>query len=1052
MSFLRMDSKKSLILALLAGMMMLFSCPGPVEGGGSGGGSSKPSQYTFFIDVNSYPDMETFSLTILDGTEEVFSKDYTMADLDNGKGTIPASSVQVGTNTFIIEASDAKGEIYYRGDGSYTLSTSKTSFEITLEEIKVRPLSISQTTGSTVLVTISTLTDAAQIYYTLDGTTPIPGEAFEYSGPFEVLGDLTVSAIGTRSDLLDSPVARLLIDVDSNKSPVPQASPAEGIYNTSIDVSLIGSGDIYYTLDGSIPTTGSTPYTSAINISESSVLQAINVENGKSPSDVITASYVIDFGAGEKASEPTFSLASGTYYTAKTLSLGADSGNDIYYRINTGSFNLYSTAINLDNTGTYSISAYATSPGKLDSDIVTRQIIIDLEVTPVTPKPVISPNNGTFTVAQDIEISAVSGAAVTYQINGGSIQTYEDPINLSSNGTYTILAWAQRAGETKSVAAEATLTIDIPLPKTETPVITPASGTFVDSVEVSISGEGDIFYTIDDSPATQDSIPYLGPFTLEGAGSKVVRAVAIASGKDLSEESSASYQITSEETGDLTLIIAISNPEDLDIVFSGLGDLTDTALTINSNILGATAYEWKVDGITVSLSSSVTLSPADYGNGEHTLTLIVTIDGAPFSSSQTFTVNKAAEKTADPTVEPLSGTYESPINVSASGEGSLYYSLDGIDPTESSMSFPMDGLELGEGTYDLRVVAKASGKTLSNVVRRSYVVETVIPKVIIYAQSSSAPSLWLWTDETDISTELEWTWPGESMESDGAGWWKYELPAEYLPLSTDLNMHFNGDNTKVHSIASTAWNTDQSDTQAWTYQDPRTPEAPSVTLNPSSGSILIDTDRTIQVDINDNGSTITSTVYSLNGGAEQPLIGTGFLVDASGTSVGDTLTYSVTATNSIGSTTATGNLVVTDEIITSTDFHWDNATVYFVIVDRFFDGNPANNNSYGRPTVDASGSNIGTFHGGDIAGLTQKLNDGFFSDLGVNAIWITAPYEQIHGFVGGEITVTLPTMPTMVTIPWTSQTWTPTWVRSRSLKPLSIQLTSRESASSWTSS
>jgi hypothetical protein len=147
MSFLRMDSKKSLILALLAGMMMLFSCPGPVEGGGSGGGSSKPSQYTFFIDVNSYPDMETFSLTILDGTEEVFSKDYTMADLDNGKGTIPASSVQVGTNTFIIEASDAKGEIYYRGDGSYTLSTSKTSFEITLEEIKVRPLSISQTRG-----------------------------------------------------------------------------------------------------------------------------------------------------------------------------------------------------------------------------------------------------------------------------------------------------------------------------------------------------------------------------------------------------------------------------------------------------------------------------------------------------------------------------------------------------------------------------------------------------------------------------------------------------------------------------------------------------------------------------------------------------------------------------------------------------------------------------------------------------------------------------------------------------------------------------------------
>lgn len=47
------------------------------------------------------------------------------------------------------------------------------------------------------------------------------------------------------------------------------------------------------------------------------------------------------------------------------------------------------------------------------------------------------------------------------------------------------------------------------------------------------------------------------------------------------------------------------------------------------------------------------------------------------------------------------------------------------------------------------------------------------------------------------------------------------------------------------------------------------------------------------------------------------------------------------------------------------------------------------------------GQNIGTFHGGDIKGLTKKLNEGYFTDLGTNAIWITAPWEQMHGWVGG---------------------------------------------------
>ncbi|HSI56261.1 MAG TPA: alpha-amylase family glycosyl hydrolase [Ideonella sp.] len=79
----------------------------------------------------------------------------------------------------------------------------------------------------------------------------------------------------------------------------------------------------------------------------------------------------------------------------------------------------------------------------------------------------------------------------------------------------------------------------------------------------------------------------------------------------------------------------------------------------------------------------------------------------------------------------------------------------------------------------------------------------------------------------------------------------------------------------------------------------------------------------------------------------------------------------------------------------------DNPIVYFVVTDRFVNGNTANDHSYGRQREAKPADDIATFHGGDLAGLTQKLKEGWFKELGVNAIWITAPYEQIHGWVVG---------------------------------------------------
>ena len=80
---------------------------------------------------------------------------------------------------------------------------------------------------------------------------------------------------------------------------------------------------------------------------------------------------------------------------------------------------------------------------------------------------------------------------------------------------------------------------------------------------------------------------------------------------------------------------------------------------------------------------------------------------------------------------------------------------------------------------------------------------------------------------------------------------------------------------------------------------------------------------------------------------------------------------------------------------------WDNASVYFVLTDRFYNGNLNNDTSYGREKGSPSvAADAGKFFGGDIKGLTEKLD--YLDELGINAIWITCPYEQIHGWcVGG---------------------------------------------------
>jgi alpha-amylase len=75
-------------------------------------------------------------------------------------------------------------------------------------------------------------------------------------------------------------------------------------------------------------------------------------------------------------------------------------------------------------------------------------------------------------------------------------------------------------------------------------------------------------------------------------------------------------------------------------------------------------------------------------------------------------------------------------------------------------------------------------------------------------------------------------------------------------------------------------------------------------------------------------------------------------------------------------------------------FVWENANLYFLLTDRFNNGDTSNDVNFDRTQEPGK---LRGFEGGDLKGITQKINEGYFTDLGINAIWMTPVVEQIHG-------------------------------------------------------
>ena len=303
-------------------------------------------------------------------------------------------------------------------------------------------------------VTLSCATEGATIYYTTDGTTPTKSSAV-YNGAITVDKAMTIKAMAAKEgNYTDSEVASAAFTIKPREIvATPAFSVAGGDYYEPVTVTISCATDgatVYYTTEGTTPTTSSTKYSGAITISSTTTLKAIAAKAGYyTNSAVAEASYRII--AKDVVATPVISPAGGEVEEGTKVTITcATEGATVYYTTDgttpTTSSAVYNGAITVNSAMT--IKAMATKSGNyINSSVATATFTI--KAREIVAVPVFSIAGGEVEEGTKVTITCATEGAIIYYTTDGtepttSSEVYSGAITITED--VTIKAMAAKSG------------------------------------------------------------------------------------------------------------------------------------------------------------------------------------------------------------------------------------------------------------------------------------------------------------------------------------------------------------------------------------------------------------------------------------------------------------------------------------------------------------------------------------------------------------------------------------------------------------------------------
>jgi hypothetical protein len=442
--------------------------------------------------------------------------------------------------------------------------------------------------------------------------------------------------------------------------PVPVAIPefefAEGPHHNPFNIQITtatANALIYYTTDGSEPTTESNPYGDGIEINLATTqIRAFAVKENYLPSEIIDETFTIT------TANPTFSQAQGTYNEIIELELFCETlSAEIYYKLNDGEFELYETGTPIEIAETTTVTIYATHCIYGDSEEIQRTFTINLTQV-ATPQ--FSHTAGTHHNPFELEITCTTDdVLIFYIIDENEPQLYTNPITIDAPTT-SIIAFATKTDYITSEDNEAVFEIS-----TATPTFLLPEGGYATFLTIGlecITQGALIYYSLnEDAPET----PYTEAIAIQETTTITIKAVHEIYGE--SPTATATYTINLPQVAQPSFTPSTTAPHH-----------NAFTLTIASTTENTTIY-FTTDGSFPTTSSQLYEEPITI-NSDTTRVRAIAIKAEYIDSierDQIFTIN-----TALPTLSVSGGVFSTPQSLTittATNNADIYVSINNED-------------------------------------------------------------------------------------------------------------------------------------------------------------------------------------------------------------------------------------------------------------------------------------------------------------------------------------------------------------------------------------